>query len=308
MLERSLLAEGASTRNAGFLTCGNVGEMWADASGEGEEAVLRAFDRRRRGIEILLSELPVAEPASGSADFDGITEEKRAFAARLNAVAPLFTEREVPFGGGRVSAFVNGFDRPVDPMRLWIALHGDFVAHGARVTRIGGGEAEVRLDGGLRTVRYGHAFLCTNGFAGELDAGSDVLPGRGQAIVTAPCEGVPPLLGYRNDGYDYFRPVEGRLLVGGGRQLDRGGEGTREFGTTPAILAHLRGLAREILGHSRFEVEHAWSGIMGFPGGRHHPTFPRRRIDGRTETVAGCGGMGVALAPLVAREIAGEFR
>ena len=54
----------------------------------------------------------------------------------------------------------------------------------------------------------------------------------------------------------------------------------------------------------QFAVEHHWAGIMGMPGGTHVGTPGPRRVDARTEVVAGFGGMGVALTPVVARELA----
>lgn len=309
VLERDLLAAGASTRNAGFLTCGCVSEMEADAARFGLPAVLETFDRRRRGIEIVAAEFGGLTDPCGSADFDGWSESRERLMERLNDAAPAFEVRWLPFGGGERRAFFNRLDRAVHPVRLWRELHGPEVRHGAQVRSIGGGEAEVATVAGRAAVRYRRAFLCTNAFASELDPRSGVLPGRGQVILTDACAGhLPRLLGFHDAGFDYFRVVEGRLLVGGGRQLDPGAEETTAFETTERVLAHLRGLARTILGHDRFAVEARWAGVMGFPGGNHLPAYPRRRIDEATETVAGCGGMGVALAPLVAREIAAEVQ
>jgi len=304
VLERDAFPCGASARNAGFLTCGQLGEMVADARESGEEAVLETFARRAEGVELLRRELGAALPLDpcGSADFDGVTEETRALASKL---APAFVERDLPFGGGTRRVFFAPRDAGVDPVRVLDLLRrGAPVRHGVAVDAVGGGVARA----GGREIAYGHAFLCTNAFAGELAPASDVEPGRGQVIVTSPVEtATARVLGFLDYGYDYFRFVDGRLLLGGGRRRFAERERTRDAAPTEEVVVYLAGRAREILGHDRFTIEWRWAGIMGFPGGRHVPAYPRHRMDDRTTLVAGCGGMGVALAPATARDLAREF-
>jgi len=301
VVERDPFPCGASARNAGFLTAGQLGELLADRREFGEEAVLETYRRRREGIALFRRELPVAVDACGSADFDGVTEEKVALASRIGG----FEVRELPFGGGVRRVLFRADDGGIDPVGALDALRAGLpVVHGVEVAAVGGGRAAAV--GG--EIAYGHAFVCTNAFARALDPRCDVEPGRGQVIVTSRVATPPaPALGFLAEGYDYFRFVDGRLLLGGGRHRFRDVERTDAALPTPEVGAYLRARAEEILGHRRFEVKWHWAGIMGFSGGRHLPAYPERAVDSSTTVVAGCGGMGVALAPVRARALARAF-
>ena len=77
-----------------------------------------------------------------------------------------------------------------------------------------------------------------------------------------------------------------------------------ELGKAPA--GNLKQVAAEVIGHTDWQVEHQWAGIMGFVAGEHLGGSPRKCLDDKTEVVAGFGGMGVALTPLYAKQIAAE--
>lgn len=310
VLERDQFSYGASSRNAGFLTCGQVSEMLADAAEHGLPRVLEVFEQRRRGIAIARAEFPLLEvDPCGSVDHDELTDAGRELMQALNAHAgeALYVEREVNLGGRRRAASFNRADAGVHPVKLLRMLQqasrADF-RFGVQVESVSGGECRTRDSRGEHVVRYGRAFVCVNAFAAKL-AECDVVPGRGQVIVTSPVNtATDRTLGYLNAGYDYFRFVDGRLLLGGGRNLFRTQEQTDEIATTQNVLAHLKSLAAAILGHDQFTVDYHWAGIMGFRGGSHLGGSPRQSIDTSTELVAGFGGMGVALAPVYAKQIA----
>lgn len=315
VLERDSIGYGASTRNAGFLTTGQITEMFEDTRESGLDAVLGMFGRRRAGLALVRQEFPQLEvDACGSTDFDPVTDEKREFARRVNAALgeSIFVEKPVNLGGRPSTGFFQARDGGVHPVKLLDLIRArcarTMFGFGVPVSRVAAGSARCELAGRSCEVRYTRAFVCTNGFAAELEAASPVAPGRGQVIVTSPVT-MPTnrTLGYLNAGYDYFRFVDGRLLLGGGRNRFRAQETTGEIATTGELLDHLRATAARVLGHDRFAVQHHWAGIMGFIGGMHLGGNPRRRIDETTEAVAGFGGMGVALTPVYAREIAEQF-
>lgn len=315
VLERDSIGYGASTRNAGFLTTGQITEMFEDARESGLDAVLGMFARRRAGLALVRQEFPQLEvDACGSTDFDPVTDEKREFARGVNAALgeTMFVERPVNLGGHPSTGFFQARDAGVHPMKLLDQIRNrcaqDTFAFGVPVRRIGGGSALCEANGRPHEIRYSRAFVCTNGLASDLESASPVAPGRGQVIVTSPVTTpTDRTLGYLNAGYDYFRFVDGRLLIGGGRNRFRDQETTGEIATTGELLGHLRATAARVLGHDRFSVDYHWAGIMGFIGGKHLGGSPRRPIDETTEAVAGFGGMGVALTPVFAREIAEQF-
>lgn len=312
VLERDQFSYGASSRNAGFLTCGQVSEMLADEAEHGRARVLEVFEQRSRGIALALAEFPqLAIDPCGSTDHDELTDAGRELMQALNERAgeALYTEREVNLGGRRRTASFNRADAGVHPVKLLRLLRESSQADfrfGVRVESVRGGECRAHDEQGEHVVRYGRAFVCVNAYAARL-AACDVVPGRGQVIVTSPVQTVTDrTLGYLHGGYDYFRFVDGRLLLGGGRNLFRAQEQTDEIATTPHVLAHLKALAARILGHNKFTVDYHWAGIMGFRGGAHLGGSPRQKLDASTELVAGFGGMGVALAPAYAHEVAQE--
>ena len=66
------------------------------------------------------------------------------------------------------------------------------------------------------------------------------------------------------EGYYYFRNINNRILLGGGRNLDFETEETTQFGETTLIQNKLENLLKTtILPNTAFEITHRWSGIMG---------------------------------------------
>jgi gamma-glutamylputrescine oxidase len=311
VIDRDRFCYGASTRNAGFLTCGQVSEMLADEQQSGQGAVIENFLLRREGVALVRAELPrLALEECGSFDYDPVTDDHHAMISALNraAGADIYSVRQANFGGEAVTAVFNSSDAGLHPVRLMRELEGSAAgarfAHGVEARQVAKGRALLAVNGREHELAYDRAFLCVNAFARNLDASSDVQPGRGQVILTSPVKAATSrALGYLNRGYEYFRFVGDRLLLGGGREALGQAESTDEIATTDAAREYLTQTARRVLGHDDFEVERHWAGIMGFKGGAHLGGNPHQRLDDRTEVVAGFGGMGVALTPLFARQI-----
>lgn len=313
VVERDVFGLGASTRNAGFLTCGHVTEMMSDAAEVGDDVVLRSFDLRRRGVALVREALGDALDAPcGSFDADPLDDAKRAFAERLNerAGCEVYVERDVACAGETAPRLVNVEDGGLHPVEVLTAVRAAARGVGwsfeTSVARVADGEATLVRDGVEHVLRYDRAFVCTNAATSSLVADTDIEPGRGQVIVTSPLDGcaTDPLLGYRDAGYDYFRRVGDRFLLGGGRHRFREAEAVFDVRPTAAVRDYLETVARELIGHDRWTVEHHWAGVMGFPGGQHLGRSTRRPLDDRTELLAGFGGMGVACTPTVARDVA----
>ncbi|HKK92514.1 MAG TPA: FAD-dependent oxidoreductase [Longimicrobiales bacterium] len=312
VVERDRFTYGASSRNAGFLTCGQVSEMLSDVESTGLDAVIETFEERRRGIELVRREFPGLEiDPCGSIDWDPLTPSKRDLAEELNSSAglPVYTVRTASLAGREREVMFNRADGAVDPVDLLRGLARGTDAEfrfGVRAVRVADGSAVLESTEGIHELTYDRAFLCTNAFTSTLSPISDVRPGRGQIIVTSPVHTrTDRTLGYLNDGYDYFRFLGDRLLIGGGRHMHADREnGTTELKPTAEVGTYLKTVAAEVIGHDDFRVDHHWAGIMGFRGGRHLGGSPRHVVDARTEIVAGFGGMGVALTPTVAREVA----
>ena len=74
----------------------------------------------------------------------------------------------------------------------------------------------------------------------------DLEPGRGLVMVSQPFEQKIPWKGsfHFDKGYVYFRKIDGRLLLGGGRNKDFEGEKSLENAVNPTIDSYFRKFGR----------------------------------------------------------------
>ena len=130
----------------------------------------------------------------------------------------------------------------------------------------------------------------------------DVTPGRGQVLVTHPIPGLKFKGIYHFDkGYYYFREIDGRVLFGGGRNLDFETENTTEFALNSLIQIDLeQKLADIILPGMQFQVAQRWAGIMAF-GVNKYPIV--KAFSPRVFGAFRMGGMGVALGSETAAQL-----
>lgn len=147
--------------------------------------------------------------------------------------------------------------------------------------------------------------VCTNAFAQTLLPDADIIPARGQVLLTSPIEGLPFTGTFHADeGFYYFRNLGNRVLLGGARNKAFNEERTHEAQTTPFIQQELeRYLATVILPNfkNQYSIEQRWSGIMAM-GSEKRPIVGEA-APGIFAAVR-MSGMGVALAPVVAQQVA----
>lgn len=328
VLERGLLPTGATTRNAGFACMGSASELLADLATHSEEEVATLFMRRKNGLDILrkrLDDEALGYRADGG--FELISEKDVEVMDRLDYVNDLLrphlgidafrpaAERIDKFGfsTNHVAAMIEntceGSIHSGRAMRSLIALatsKGVEIKTGAEVR---GFEEKADIVGVevVDAFRKEHLLLhcetlsiCTNAFTKQLLPDEDVVPGRGQVLITQPVPGLKFRgIFHYDQGYYYFRELDSRVLIGGGRNLDFEGERTTDFALSERIQANLEKQLREMIlpGHS-FEVDMRWTGIMAF-GATKAPIVKAfsRRVFGAFRM----GGMGVALGSDAAR-------
>lgn len=325
IVERDFIGFGASLRNAGFLSCGNVSEWWEDLQDFSWEETVATFVASIKGIQTIRQEFGDSVPSQrcGSIDFDPLTDEKETLLHRFNevlkpyATQPFFEIKEVQLAGKKQRSAFSAFDGEANPTTLLLALHKKLQQSGVRIAwshevkQLGKGEAVIESWGEQNAVRYTHAFLCTNAFARKLNPQSHVVPARGQILVTSPCQTqTTRALGYFRAGYDYLRFIGDRVLVGGGRRHFKERENTDVVETTQEIRNYLAEFARQVIGHSDFTIDAHWSGIMGMRHGKHasiSDLLQTHSMDSQTDEIAGFGGWGVVLTPYVARHRAESF-
>ena len=103
-------------------------------------------------------------------------------------------------------------------------------------------------------------------------------------------------------GYYYFRNIDNRILLGGGRHLDEEIETTTEFGLTNTIQHQLEKLLHQvILPDQQVEIDQRWSGILA-TGSQKRPII--KSIDKNVHCAVRLGGMGVAIGSEVGRRLA----
>ena len=145
--------------------------------------------------------------------------------------------------------------------------------------------------------------LATNAFIKDLVPELDVIPGRGQVLITEPIKQLK-IKGtfHYNKGYTYFRNIDDRILLGGGRDLDFKGEETTDPGVTPVIQEELEKLLyKTIIPGQKPKIEYRWSGVMGF-GKDLKPIV--KEVSAGLYCAVRCNGMGVAMGSLLAEQVA----
>ena len=146
--------------------------------------------------------------------------------------------------------------------------------------------------------------LTTNGFARQL-INEDVQPARAQVLITKPLKDLHIKGTFHLDcGYYYFRNIDNRILLGGGRNLDFKTENTTDFSQTQRIQNALEALLKNtILPDREFEIEHRWSGIMGV-GFQKKPIV--KQLSNHVYCGVRMGGMGIAIGSSIGKQVS-EF-
>jgi glycine/D-amino acid oxidase-like deaminating enzyme len=219
-------------------------------------------------------------------------------------------EKIADFGFNNVANIIyNHFEGQIDTGKMMRTLLykvfelGVLVLNNVQVSAIEHEATCVRLQTTQGNFKAGKVVLATNAFAGQLYPELDVVPGRGQVLVTKPIDGLKLKGTYHfNEGYYYFRNIDNRVLFGGGRNLNYKAEETWEFGHTDEVKEKLFSyLAEVILPDQKTEVDYWWSGIMGF-GEQLSPIV--KAIQPNVFCAVRCNGMGVAMGSLVGEEVA----
>ena len=153
-------------------------------------------------------------------------------------------------------------------------------------------------------MRAEQVLVCTNAFAKTLLPDLDILPARGQILLTEPIEGLKIKGTFHYDeGFYYFRNLDNRLLLGGARNKFLSEEETFSAGTSEHVQDELERFLREIvLPGVPYQINLRWSGTMAV-GKEKKPIV--QKISDRIFCAVRMSGMGVALAPQLGKKVAG---
>ena len=324
LLEKGMLPQGASTKNAGFACFGSLSEIIDDLKTHSEEEVIQLVQKRWNGLQLLRKRLGDAsldfKPFGGYELF--LKSQESTFSECFQKLPfineilkPLFKSdvfsKEIDrFGFQNTQEYLifNPFEAQIDTGNMMQALLKQAVSNDILLlnqqTVTGFYEHENDVEVALEnfSFRTKKILFATNGFAGELTNGQ-VKPARAQVLITKPIPNLDIKGTFHFDkGYYYFRNIGDRILFGGGRNLDFEGETTTDLQQTEIIQNKLEQLLKEvILPETNFQIEHRWSGIMGL-GASKNPIV--EQLSNHVYCGVRLGGMGVAIGSLIGTELA----
>ena len=327
ILERGYLPTGASTKNAGFACFGSPTELFDDLQRNKEQEVWETFLLRYQGLQTLFSlvdknRMNYKECASWDLIENNHLDIPNDFIPYLNSqTKSILNEANVysddskaidTFGfNGFKKAYKNCLEGSIDTGKLITELFKKTVENEVQTLFGVNLESFTEMNQGVElTTNFGelkcaHLLICTNGFATKfLEA--DLQPARAQVMITKPIQNLKIDGTFHFDsGYYYFRNIENRILIGGGRNLNIEGETTEKFGTTAQIQKSILNLLKEnILPTTPFEIDYSWSGIMGV-GKEKSPII--KKVNNKVAFGVRMGGMGVAIGSEVGKKLANIF-
>lgn len=324
VLEKGILPQGASTKNAGFACFGSISEILADLEHHSEEEVVELVQKRWNGIQLLRQRL--GDDAIDFQQHGGhelfLRKHQDIYASCLNRVDevnqllhPVFEsnayksqENVFGFEGIEERYITNSFEAQIDTGKMMSSLLQLVRQSGIEILNTVSLETFADKGDGVAIQTNQFEFstkkLCiaTNGFASRL-VKETVKPARAQVLITKPIQNLQ-IKGtfHLDEGYFYFRNIDNRILLGGGRNLDFDGEETTIFGETTLIQERLETILKEsILPNIPFEVDQRWSGIMGM-GNQKKPIV--KQVSNHVYCGVRLGGMGIAIGALVGKELA----
>ncbi len=329
IVDRGIIPTGASTRNAGFACFGSLSELIADVKEMGEEKMLqlvkmrfsglnkirKTFDEKTIGFQNLGGYELFEE--NGKYDLEKLhgdcqyinkllkktLKEKKTF--RL-------TDKKIKrFGFRGIGHLVETeLEGQLHSGKLTQALirhlegKGVEFLFGVEIKNFQKAGKKIELETNHHfTLSTNKLVICTNAFTDKLLPGLEVKPARGQVLVTSEIPNLK-LKGtfHYDEGFYYFRNLGKRILLGGARNKFFDEERTATLDTTNNIQSELERFLKEVIlpDHENISIEHRWSGIMGM-GNEKMPTI--KQLHENVYCAVAMGGIGVAVAPIVAEEV-----
>ena len=323
ILEKGILPQGASTKNAGFACFGSLSEILEDLKTHTEAEVLELVKKRMVGLQLLrriLGDKTINYEELGGYELftkeDSLLEEclsKKTYINKL--LQPIFKDdvfsirpNSFKFQNIENKYIFNQFEGQIDTGKMMVSLtqlvlkKGIKILNNMTVKSFSENINTVKIKTDQFEFSTSKLLIATNGFASQL-LDENVKPARAQVLITKPIKNLHINGTFHLDkGYYYFRNIDDRILLGGGRHLDFEGEETIEFNQTVLIQNKLETLLKTtILPATSFEIDHRWSGIMGL-GNQKKAVV--KQVSNHVFCGVRLGGMGVAIGSLVGKELA----
>ncbi len=290
ILEKNLVGSGATGRNAGFITCGSVEHFSRLCERWGEATALEMWRFSEINLELLRNEI-IEEDSTLEFDPKGtfslastepeFTELKHTakLMQKLDIAVEMLDVHAITERLG-VANFVGGIkylkDASINPMKLVDKMTQKVRAYeNCEVFE----NTEVydieQTPGGTTVIKTSQfeiesqvAVLALNGYSASFKKyfADKIYPTRGQIMVTEPVPKIMEGPCYANFVLDYFRQLaDGRVLIGGFRQLEKATEVGYSDHTTDVIQSALYEFLQTHIPVLRDKkVTHRWAGVMGF--------------------------------------------
>ncbi len=324
VLERGILPQGASTKNAGFACFGSVSEILEDLKTHSQEEVIDLVKERKEGLQNLrnsLSDTKIGFQQLGGYELftkedTKLYDESIVGLEEINKLLKsVFREdvfKTVPnlfrFKNIQNNLIFNQFEGQLDTgnmieaLLLKVQLAGVKILNNVKVEAFEEFLDNIIVKTDCFEFKTQKLFIATNGFAQQL-INQPIKPARAQVLITKPIQNLQIKGTFHLDkGFYYFRNIDNRLLFGGGRNLDMTGEETTEMGETKLIQNKLEELLETvIIPETTFEVDYSWSGIMGV-GNQKKPII--KQIGDHVFCGIRLGGMGIAIGSSVGMRMA----
>lgn len=320
ILERGLFSSGASTKNAGFTCFGSLSELVDDTRHMSTQELIGLVQLRLEGLSLLkqtLGEKNIDFQTYGGYElfFDKAPKSLERIDEINRLLYPLFDANVYQSSNAKIESYglskthihhliENPFEGQIHTGKMMRTLRAkinlkdiDFFSQ-VEVTAFDLNKNKSALSLKLKdqqiVLQTRKLALCTNAFTKRFFPKIELNPGRGMLILTKPLTNLK-LKGafHYKEGYYYFRNIENRILLGGGRELDLQQETTTEFGLNQRIKQQLiDDLDHFICPEKSYEIESEWSGIMAF-GKKKLPLIEKK--GDHIALGVRLGGMGVAI-------------
>lgn len=333
VVERGIIPTGASTRNAGFATFGSLSELVGDAKNMGTDKMLQLTEMRFKGLERIQKHF-----GRKTVDFDlcggyelfseDVSPEKlkedidyaNALLRSVTSLKKTFrsADEKIPaFGFGKTARLVHskqeGYLHPgklIQALLQTVQGLGVTVLTNVEISGFRNVDKTIELFTNQSiNLSTNQLLVCTNAFAKTLLPDLDVVPARGQVLLTSPVKNLPFKGAFHSEeGFYYFRNLGNRVLLGGARHKAFAEEATTDARTTGFVQQELeRYLAEVILPRYRndYTITHRWAGIMAF-GGEKTPIV--KQVSEEVFCAVRMSGVGVALAPVIAQQVTEMMR
>jgi glycine/D-amino acid oxidase-like deaminating enzyme len=238
IFESGVFHSGASTKNAGFACFGSITELLEDEKMMGSSKMVELVRKRWSGLKLLVSRI-----GESNLDFENNGGYELLFKPipqseidRINRLLyPIFGRDVFSIDNGLIEKFgfdtnrikqliVNPFEGQINTgkmMNYLLKIAGKFDIRLYTNTPV----LEILSDG-IKTkdtnFQCKQVVVCTNAFTQKIIPTIDLVPGRGQVLITKPLKNLRfKGVFHYDDGYFYFRNVGNRVLFGGGRNIDQ---------------------------------------------------------------------------------------